>query len=150
MLRKLALLAVIGVLASLAFASAAWMPVNGGTIAAGEDYSLLCAPDGISVLAYGLNTLDNGFEGVEYITFAPPPSACAGARLMARVELYDGTQLYSSGTAAGYSFVTIGTTTLTPDGGYRLYIQDGQPGPLAYPLAEDIAGIKVWLEGPTN
>jgi hypothetical protein len=152
MFRKLALLAVIGVLATAAFASAAWMPVNGGTIAAGDDYTLSCAPNGLSVMAYGLNTLAGPQEGVEYVTIAPPPAACNGARLFARVELYNGTQLYSNGSnqADIYSWVTIGTTPLDGNGGYALYLQAGQPGPIAWPKAEDIKGIKLWLEGPTQ
>lgn len=150
MFRKLALFGLIAILAVAAYGSAAWMPVNGGTIAAGADYSLLCDPDGVQVLAYGLNTLDGPYEGVEYVSIggiATPE--CNGARVFARVELADSSVLYSSGAMSGYTFVTVGTTALDGNGGYTLYLQDGQPGPLAYPLAEDIVGIKVWLEGPT-
>jgi hypothetical protein len=66
------------------------------------------------------------------------------------MELANGDFLYSSGSMTGYSNVTVGTTPLDGNGGYKLYLQDGQPGPLAYPLAEEVVGLKVWLEGPTS
>jgi hypothetical protein len=144
-------LAILVVILAAAYGAAAWLPVSGGTIAGGEDYTLLSDSDGVEVLAYGLNTLAGLYEGVEYVSIggiAEP--ACDGAKVFARMELANGDFLYSSGSMTGYSNVTVGTTPLDGNGGYKLYLQDGQPGPLAYPLAEEVVGLKVWLEGPTS
>ncbi len=157
MSRIIGILAVVGILAAAVFASAAALPVDGGTIQAGEDTDLACTDMGVYVPAWGLNTLAGEYEGVEYVWIAPAGdlnsfiAACNGAKIYARVS--DGSKnYYSSGTASGYTNVTVGVTPPADTGvtgvqGWKLFLQDGQPGPLGWPKAENITSIKVWLEG---
>lgn len=145
-------LVVIAALATSAFASAAALQVDGGVLQAGTDTELRCDFDGVSVNAYGLNTLPGDYEGVEYIWVTGVDPACAGAKLFARAALANGTFLTSSGTAVGYTNVIVQNPEPaggagTEDDGYKLYLQNGQPGPLGWPKAEDVVQIKIWIEG---
>jgi len=98
MSRIIGILAVVGILAAAVFASAAALPVDGGTIQAGEDTDVACTDMGVYVPAWGLNTLAGEYEGVEYVWIAPAGdlnsfiAACNGAKIYARVS--DGSKNY--------------------------------------------------------
>lgn len=143
MKRFLMALVVGGALFAVVFGAAAALDVDGGVIQGGGDNTLSC-DDAVYVEAWGLNTLAGAYEGVEYARIKGVDGACAGAKLFARVKAGD-KYYYSSGSMVGYTWVIIEDPE--PEGGYKLYLQDGQPGPLGYPKAEDISEIKIWIEG---
>jgi hypothetical protein len=76
MFRKLALLAVIGVLAVAAYGSAASLGVGSGTIQVGSSTGLSCDPDGVTV-NYNVR-LDGVVTSVQVNDIE---AACAGNRL---------------------------------------------------------------------
>jgi hypothetical protein len=67
---------------SVAFASAAALIVNGGTIQAGEDTTLACDTDGVAVAGWGLET-DTGL--VNNVRISGIATACFGADLFANI-----------------------------------------------------------------
>ena len=112
---------------SVAFASAAGLIVNGGTIQAGEDLDLVCDSDGVRVEGWGLET-DDGM--VSFVRIGNIWADCVGADLFANITGAGGAELTEAGP------VTIDDTieTLTFD----------TPVP-----AVAIEDIHVFIEGPS-
>jgi len=151
MSRIIGILAVVGILAAALFASAAALPVDGGTIQAGEDRDLVCDADGIYVSAWAVNTYPVG-EGVESVKVKGVSSACNGARLMGRVELSgsdwndNATWAYTSATGpygSSYAPVVVNGDSNTE---YTLYLKKSDYTTQWYVPAEQIVGVKFWLE----
>jgi len=147
----IALLAGSAVFA-LVFGAAATLIVNGGTLQAGEDTNLTCDSDGVYVSAWGVNTYPV-LEGVESVTIKGIPAACNGARILGRITLNtsvstdNASYLYTSGTnpyTTGYSFVTASGDSTTA---YTLYLKQSDYTTQVWEPAENIVGIKIWLEG---
>lgn len=155
MLRFLAVLAVAGALFAGVFASAAALGVQGGTIQGGEDTTLQCDMNGVSLMAYGLNTY-SVLEGVESIKVTGVNAACNGARIMGRVQLDSS----SSGDNASWAYTSgktpegAGVYEVIANGGdstvYVLFLKHSDYATQWYVPAEKIVGVKLWLEGPTN
>jgi hypothetical protein len=93
---------------SVAFASAAGLIVNGGTIQAGEDTTLACDTDGVSVAGWGLET-DTGL--VHNVRIVGINAACIGADMFANITGGPGIEL----TEAGPSTIDGPTETLVFD-----------------------------------
>lgn len=112
---------------SVAFASAAALIVNGGTIQAGADTDLVCDSDGVRVEGWGLET-DDGL--VYNVRIGNIWADCVGAEIFANITGAGGTELTEAGP------VTIDDTieTLTFD------------DPVA---AEAIEDIHIFIEGPS-
>jgi hypothetical protein len=151
MLRKLAILAVMGVVLTAAFGSAAGLFVNGGVIQGGADTDLQCDTNGIYVWAYGLNTYPDR-EGVESIKIKGVSAACNGARLMGRIYapgFPDGDYVYTSGVdpqGAGSYFVAANGDENTV---YELFLKKADYSTQVYVPAEYIQEVKLWIEGET-
>ncbi len=153
MFRKLAILAILILVVTAAFGSAAALDVFGGAIQGGSDSELRCDTDGIEVFAYGLNTYPT-LEGVEYITVKGVSAACNGARLMGRLYtpgFPGGDYVYTSGTGpySGpvYTFVIANGDENTL---YNLYLKDSGLSNQVYVPAEFILEVKLWIEGDTS
>lgn len=82
MLKKLGFLAVLIVLVFAAYASAANLIVDGGTIQAGVDSTLYCDVDGVQVKGWGLETSDNTVRSVRIGDIS---SACFGNAMFIKV-----------------------------------------------------------------
>jgi hypothetical protein len=67
---------------SVAFASAAALIVNGGTIQAGSDVDLVCDSDGVKVEGWGLET-DDGL--VSFVRVGNIWADCNGAEMFANI-----------------------------------------------------------------
>lgn len=129
MKRVLVVLALLALLATAAYGSAATLAVNGGSIQAGLDATLYCDSDGVAVAGWGLET-DNG--KVYYVKIGGVDGACVGNSLFIRVEDSSGNKL-ASGSATIASGVTEYKFSFNP--------------------AVDAAAIeklKVWIEGPAG
>jgi hypothetical protein len=131
-MRRFSALLAVGVLSALAIGSAAALGVNGGAIQAGEDLSLICDPDGVQVLGWGLETDDGKVYTVRIGGIA---DACQGNALFVKVT--DGGVPVASGsvdpllaanTGAGQVVVSI-------PGGYA---------------ASEIDDLHVFIEGPNG
>ena len=79
---------------SVAFASAAGLIVNGGTIQAGQDLDLVCDSDGVRVEGWGLET-DDGM--VSFVRIGNIWADCVGADLFARITGAGGVKLTEAG-----------------------------------------------------
>jgi hypothetical protein len=112
---------------SVAFASAAALIVNGGTIQAGEDLTLVCDADGVSVGGWGLET-DTGL--VEFVRITGISPACAGNELFANIT-GGGSELTEAGPV-----VIAGTTEI-------LNFDTDVP-------AVSIEDIHLFIEGPSG
>ncbi len=153
MFRKLAILAILILVVTAAFGSAAALDVFGGAIQGGADSELRCDTDGIEVVAYGLNTYPT-LEGVEYITVKGVSPACDGARIMGRLYtpgFSGGDYLYTSGTGpyggGPYTFVTVAGNENTE---YKLYLKQSDYTTQVWVPAEYILEVKLWIEGDTS
>jgi len=126
MLRILGILAVVAVLGSAMFASAAGLNVFGGTIQAGADATLFCT-ESAYVGGWGLETDDNTVRSVRIEGIN---GACVDNEMF--VKVYNGaTKIFEGktvigGTTASFSF------------------------PSPYLAPENITGIKIWVEGPNG
>jgi len=155
MKRFLIALLVGGALFAAVFGAAASLTVNGGVIQGGEDTDLVCDDNGIYVWAYGLNTYPV-LEGVESVKIKGVSSACNGARIMGRVELTNSdpndnsTYAYTSGKdpqGVGEYFVIANGDESTV---YVLFLKHDDYATQWFVPAEDIVGIKLWIEGETS
>lgn len=81
-MKKLLILAILVVLVASAFASAALLDVEGGAIQAGVDGYLVCDPDGVFVLGWGLETDTNS---VNFVRIGGIQGSCFGNALFVRV-----------------------------------------------------------------
>jgi hypothetical protein len=79
---------------SVAFASAAGLIVNGGTIQAGQDLDLVCDSDGVRVEGWGLET-DDGM--VSFVRIGNIWADCIGADLLANITGAGGVELTEAG-----------------------------------------------------
>jgi hypothetical protein len=113
---------------SVAFASAAALIVNGGAIQAGEDTTLACDTDGVSVAGWGLET-DTGL--VDFVRITGFNAACNGNELFANITGSGGVEL----TEAGPALIDTAIETLAFD--------------TAVP-AVDIEDIHLFIEGPSG
>ncbi|HEX6983763.1 MAG TPA: hypothetical protein VF170_00230 [Planctomycetaceae bacterium] len=138
-----------------ALAAAAALSVDGGVIQAGADNTLVCDDDGIYVSAWATNTYPVD-EGVESVKIKGVNPACDGARILGRVELTssdpadNSTYLYTSGTnpyASGYTDVIANGDRNTE---YTLYLKQADYTTPVWEPAENIVGIKIWLEGTSS
>lgn len=155
MKRILIALLVGGALFAVAYGAAASLGVNGGVIQGGQDLNLVCDDNGIYVWAYGLNTYAV-LEGVESVKIKGVSSACNGARIMGRVQLtysdygVNATWAYTSGKGpegqGQYEVIANGNE----DTVYVLFLKKSDYTTQWYVPAEDIVGIKVWIEGQTS
>jgi hypothetical protein len=114
--------AVLGgtAVASLAFASASMLTVDGGTIQAGQDGSLYCDTDGVKA-NWGLETGDNSVRSVRIDGI---DSACAGAEMFVSVDGAEAKKVLL--TASGEASVSFTSP---------------------YPTPESLETIKIWIEG---
>lgn len=125
-MKKLLILAILVVLVASAYASAALLDVEGGAIQAGVDDYLVCDPDGVFVLGWGLETDDNL---VHFVRIGGIQGSCFGNALFVRV--LDG----GGGILAQGSFDPINAS--------EVIVTFNAPAP-----PEDIEQIFVWIEGP--
>jgi hypothetical protein len=112
---------------SVAFASAAALIVNGGTIQAGEDTDLVCDSDGVRVLGWGLET-DTGL--VSFVRVGNIWADCVGADMFANITGAGSVEL----TEAGPVTIDDSEEILTFD------------TPVQAALIED---IHIFIEGPS-
>lgn len=121
-MKKKMLTAVLGgtAVATLAFASASALTVDGGTIQVGADNTLACDTDGVKA-NWGLETDDNTVRSVRISGIA---AECAGAEMF--VEVND-----------------------LPRQKVVLTAAESQSFPFAapYPSPRDIDSIRIWIEG---
>lgn len=113
--------AVLGgtAVASLAFASASMLTVDGGTIQAGQDGSLYCDTDGVKA-SWGLETDDNTVRSVNVTGI---DSRCDGAEMFVRLD--NGAK---------------GKVTLTSSGTASIALPTGT-------TPESVNSIRIWIEG---
>ena len=113
--------AVLGgtAVASLAFASASMLSVDGGTIQAGEDSTLYCDVDGVKA-NWSLETDTNTVSGVR---ISDIDAACEGAEMFVKVN--DVPRVKMTLTNADSQSVSF-PTSVTP---------------------ESLESIKIWIEG---
>lgn len=111
---------------TIAFASAAFLSVNGGVLQAGEDNDLTCS-DGVAVQGWGLETDTDSVNSVRINGF----DDCAGADVL--IRLTDGTGTYLTGNIA-------------PDDGNPINEAEER---FAFAATDpsDIGDIHVWIEG---
>lgn len=85
-MKKKLITAVLGgtAVASLAFASASALTVNGGVLQVGDDTDLTCDPDGVKV-NWGLETDDNLVYSAQITDIS---DACAGADVVLKTNLH--------------------------------------------------------------
>jgi hypothetical protein len=112
---------------SVAFASAAALIVNGGTIQAGSDTDLVCDSDGVRVLGWGLET-DTGL--VSNVRIGNIWADCVGAEMFANITGSGGVEL----TEAGPVLIDDTEEVLTFD---------------VPQLASAIEDIHIFIEGPS-
>ena len=155
MKRSIIALLVGGLVFGTVLAIAASLNVSGGTIQAGSDADLICDENGIYVDAWAVNTYPV-LEGVEWVTIKGVDADCDGARIMGRVQLTysdyndNSTWAYTSGVNAygvGQYFVIANGNSNTE---YKLYLKQSDYTTQWWVPAEDIVGIKVWIEGNAN
>lgn len=125
-MKKLLILALLVALVASAFASAALLDVEGGTIQAGLDASLVCDPNGVFVDGWGLETDD---DLVYFVRIGGIEGSCFGNALFVRV-LDDANNVLATGT-----FDPIASSTVT--------VNFGVPAD-----PELITTLNVWIEGP--
>jgi hypothetical protein len=121
MFRKIALFALIGILAVAAYGSAAALNVSGGTIQAGSDTDLTCTA-AVEVLGWGLEIDSNLVNSVRLGI----PSTCEGNALFVKIN--------------ANPEVEINPIPTIPQEGLRV-------GFSAMP-AEAVTSVSIWIEGP--
>jgi hypothetical protein len=140
---------------ALVYGAAATLIVDGKTLQAGEDNDLTCDQDGIYVSAWAVNTYPV-LEGVEAVKIKGVDDDCDGARILGRITLNtsvaadNSSFVYTSGTgpySSGYSFVTASGDENTE---YTLFLKESDYDTQVWVPAENIVGIKIWLEGATG
>lgn len=114
---------------AIAFAAAATLNVQGGTIQAGTDTSLYCDVDGVQA-NWGLETDDNTVRSVRITGI---DAACEGNELFVKVRNGTGT-LLAQGSA------------VAPAGGGQVTV--AFPSPWLDPSA--IEQLQIWIEGPSG
>jgi hypothetical protein len=146
------------------YGAAATLTVNGGTIQQGTDLSLECQSQPIQIDSWGINTSDDELTGGK-VTFVQisdvDDAACAGNRLMGRVENGDGdvvgyvTTLNPGTGGANTAPGVVEIATFTGPAG----VYDAQRGPGVYKLQlitpsgdhgidpDSAKGLKIWIEG---
>jgi hypothetical protein len=167
MFRKLAILALVGVVAVAAYGSAATMTLQGGSEQVGIDTSLWCAQDPVEVVAWAINTYgDSGdTEGLDWVTVklsARDALNCAGNDLTGRLDLdsdlngiVDASHLYLGcygDVAADCTYWPSKSVALIQAGKYeyKLAVYQRDWTTKAWPLGEWIVGIKLWVGGPAD
>ena len=160
MLRVFLVLVVVGALFAGVTASAAWMNLQGGSEQVGVDSSLWCAQDPVRVVAWAVNTYGDAgdTEGLDWVTVQlsdRDAAACAGNDLTGRLDLAGGSHVYLGcyGDVAGdcsYWPVKSCAKIQTGKTQYKLAAYQRDFSTKAWPLGEDIQGIKLWLGGPAN
>lgn len=157
-------LLVSGTVFGAVYGAAATLTVNGGTIQQGTDLSLECQSDPVQVDSWGINSSDDELTGGK-ATFVQisgvDDAACAGNRLMGRVENGDGdvvgylTTLNPGTGAANTEAGVVEIATFTGPAG----VYDAQRGEGVYKLQlitpsgdhgidpASAKGLRVWIEG---
>lgn len=120
---------------AVAFAAAATLSVNGGTIQAGSDDSVVCT-NSANVDGWGLET-DTGLVGYVRLLYYP---GCAGNDMFVTIT-HNGTPVADAKTTLDNTGST-GNLTLT-----ALGAGNTTPTPV---LATDITDIHVFIEGPVG
>lgn len=117
------LTAVLGAtaVASLAFASASVLTVDGGTVQAGVASSLSCDTDGVKA-NWGLETTDNTVRSVRISGIDP---ACEGAEMWVRTN-----------TMSEAAKVEL-------DGSDQATVRFTAP----FPAPESLESVRIWIEG---
>lgn len=152
-----ALLAGAAVFA-LVFGAAATLTVDGSTLQAGEDGDLTCDQDGIYVTAWMVNTYPV-LEGVEGVRIKGVDTDCDGVRILGRITLNtsiasdNASFVYTSGESP-YDTTPYGPDFFVVANGdentvYTLNLKNASFLPVWVP-AENIVGIKIWLEGDAS
>jgi hypothetical protein len=157
-------LLVSGTVFGAVYGAAASLTVNGGTIQQGTDLSLECQSDPIQVDSWGINSSDDALTGGK-ATFVQisgvDDAACAGNRLMGRVEDGDGdlvgylTTLNPGTGAANTEAAVVEIAAFTgPAGLYDAQRADGvYKFQLITPSGDhgiepgSAKGLKLWIEG---
>ncbi len=124
MLRKIVVIAVLLVVLATAFASAANLNVNGGSIQAGIDTSLYC-DELVEVVGWGFEQDDNSVRSVKIGNI---DSACYGNTMFIAV-------MDASGTVLATGEVD------------KLATAEHSIGFDKFLAPEDIYKLKVWIEG---
>jgi hypothetical protein len=140
MFKKLAILAVLGVVLAAAYGAAASLTVSGGTIQAGLDDDLICDEDGVQILAYSSNVDEDGFGpgNVDAIRIGGVDNAaCAGAEMW--VAVHDGSGNYLN---KGMAIIT---NPGPASGWYRVTFMDAPN----YVPASQIYQVRVYIGGAT-
>jgi hypothetical protein len=125
MLKKLAILAILIVIAAVAYGAAASLNVSGGAIQYGIDTDLTC-DDAVAVTGWGLETDTNL---VYYVKIGDIDPACAGNALFVKV-LDSGNAVLAQGKVDPIANSEEKINFVAPVN------------------AESIAQLKVWIEGP--
>ncbi len=150
MFKIFGLVAILGSLIAIAIGSAATLNVEGSVVQAGEDGSLWCDGNGVTVDSYILNDIPGSQEGVLGIRIKDVDPACAGARMFLRLDDGAGNVLaYSkpeSGACYGVSNWVIAQTS-EPTLGYVFTTVDGGRTTEVTVDPADIEKIKFWIEG---
>jgi hypothetical protein len=149
------------------YGAAATLNVNGGTIQQGTDLSLECQSGPIKVDSWGINTSDDVPTGGK-ATFVQisgvDDAACAGNRLMGRVEDGDGdlvgylTTLNPGTGGANTTAAVVEIAAFTgPAGVYDAHRAAGvyklqliTPGGDHGIAPNSAKGLRIWIEGPTG
>jgi hypothetical protein len=112
-------LAAGAAVATLAYASASALIVDGGTVQSGVDTTLACDADGVKA-NWGLETDDNS---VRFVRITGIDAACAGSDMFVKVN--------------------DGKTTKVAITGDQVSVPFASP----YPTPESIDSIRIWIEG---
>ena len=115
--------AVLGgtAVASLAFASASTLTVNGAALQVGADDTLVCDSNGVTA-NWGLETTDNSVRSVRVTDIS---SDCSGAEMFIKTNLMDEAEMVELNGS--------GEATLRFDA--------------PYPTPESINAVRIWIEG---
>ena len=159
MWRFLAVLVVAGALFASAFAAAAALDVQGGSVQAGADGTLSCAASPVQVTAWAVNsaTPPNN-EGLDWATVTLTSSdaaTCAGDDLVVRLHNTDGTYAYGGdynggAQAAGASNAPTSKIVSTLTNYKVAFHHDSNTAQRWFVPAAIIGTVEVWVGGPAN
>jgi hypothetical protein len=141
MLRILGIVAVVALVASAVFASAAGLGVQGGTIQVGQDVTSMC-PD-VEVRSWRLETKDDTVSGVTLSGLAECKAALAdkGMDGVLFVGVYDNPAAEGEYIARNNSEVKLSTVPASDE----LYVALDRLNGISVLTAQDIEAVKIWV-----
>ncbi|NPV07873.1 MAG: hypothetical protein HPY83_07925 [Anaerolineae bacterium] len=149
LIRLVSLVVVVAVLVGATFASAANLGVGGGSVQAGADTALVCDHDGVTV-SWNVN-----YDGiVTSIQVYGVDAACAGNRMVARIEGDTGQMIGTNGNLTNGGAPVVPAAYVIPDGGGTVKLELAPTdangvnvsGGHGVP-AQAIYGIELYIEG---